>query len=101
MIKSIQSGHKATLGRRYDKPMSFSITYLSKTDDEDELRTVESELPFILEYITVNGSYIRGTDMKCRISDGALVCTVDYNMRLVIQEEKEKMNDLYVKGKVK
>lgn len=100
-VKSIKSGHKETLGKRYDKPMSFSITYLPKNDDEDELRAVESELPFVLESIYVDGNLVRGTDISCVISDGALVCTVDYNMRLVIKEEKEKMNDLYVKGKVK
>ena len=82
--------------------MSFSITYLPKTDDEDELRTVESELPFVLESINVDGNLVRGTDISCVISDGALVCTIDYNMRLVVQDEKEeKMNELYAKGKVK
>lgn len=100
-VKSIKTGHKRTLGKRYEKPMSFSITYLPKTDDEDELRAVESELPFVLESIYVDGNLIRGTDISCVISDGALVCTVDYNMRLVVQDEKEKMNDLHVKGKVK
>ncbi len=101
-VKSIKTGHKRTLGKRYDKPMSFSITYLPKTDDEDELRTVESELPFVLESINVDGNLVRGTDISCVISDGALVCTIDYNMRLVVQDEKEeKMNELYAKGKVK
>lgn len=100
-VKSIKTGHKRTLGKRYGKPMSFSIIYLPKTDDEDELRTVESELPFVLESISVDGDIVRGTDISCVISDGALVCTIDYNMRLVVKEEKEKMYDLYVKGKVK
>ena len=84
-----------------DGSHSVAIIDIIKTDDEDELRTVESELPFVLESINVDGNLVRGTDISCVISDGALVCTIDYNMRLAIQEEKEKMNDLYVKGKVK
>lgn len=101
IIKAIDVSQKMTLDNRFDRNQTFSITYFPETDDEDELRDMEDSLLFGLEYITVNDKKVRVSDMKCTISDGVLVCTADYNLRLKQTVSKDKMQNLSREGTVK
>lgn len=101
IIKAIDGSQKRTLDNRFDRNQTFSITYIPETDDEDELRDMEDSLLFGLEYITVNDKQVRVSDMKCTISDGALVCTADYNLRLKQTVSKDNMQYLSREGTVK
>lgn len=101
VLSVVDVGQSRTLDNRFDRSQTFSAVYIPGTRDDDELRNMSDELLNAFEYIEVVGDIVRGTNIKCIESDGCLVCTVDYDMRLRIVTEKDNMETITTKGTVK
>lgn len=84
-----------------ERTQTFILTYHPESEDETELRTMTENLFELFEYISVRGNLIRGTNIVCKITNGTLQCTVEYNLRLKSSTIKEKMQEINTKGLVK
>lgn len=103
-IAFLRNGQTQVIGQRYYKEHFFDIHYFPKsvTDRNLELNEVAEELSDVLEYITVNGDLIRGTNMNSEVVDGVLHFMVNFN--LFVRREavvEESMGDLAVTGTVR
>ena len=54
-----------------------------------------------LEYITVGGDLMRGTNMRGNVLDSALTFLVNYNLFVTVQQSVEPMEELTLKPQVK
>ena len=69
------------LGTRALWTALFNINYYPSGDEpKQECLGVGNALTLALEYITVGGDVVRGTNMTFRIVDGVLVFTLNYNV---------------------
>ena len=70
------------LGKRYFRQNQFCIQYfpLSEDDRNRECHTVGERLFSCLEYLEMDGSPVRGTNMKYEVIDGVLHFFVNYDM---------------------
>ena len=69
------------LGKRYFRTNQFCIHYFpSSSEKRFECNEVMERLFSALEYITVGGDLIRGTEMHCEFTDGVLSFFVNYDM---------------------
>lgn len=103
LITNIVHTHNAKLCNRYQDNNSFMVQYfpLSNTDALYEIHDVVSRLENVLEWISVDTSKVRGTNMESKVDNGVLNFQVDYNVRSVKRtEEEERMNNLKYKGVV-
>ena len=100
IVSCVTMGSEQMLGDRYKRNSAFSVTYLPKSTTEagNECLKIQNTLFDALEYITVGGNLKRGTDIAGRIVDGALVCTVNYDMFIRRVREKDTMITLQVKS---
>ena len=98
LISCLTMGRAQQLGDRYRRDNLFSITYHpgSATDARSECVAIQEALFDALEYITVNNGLVRGTGVTGRMSNGVLVCTVNYDMFVYRVEEIEPMETLQV-----
>ena len=70
-----------TLGKRYFRTNQFCIHYFPTSDEsQSECNDVAERLFGVLEYITVDGDLIRGTEMHYEVVDGVLSFFVNYDM---------------------
>ncbi|WP_102274092.1 phage tail terminator family protein [Cytobacillus massiliigabonensis] len=83
-IAFLRYGQTQIIGQRYFKEHFFDIHYfpVSTQDKNFELNEVAEELTDALEYITVNGDLVRGTNLNGEIVDGVLHFFVNYNMHV-------------------
>ena len=103
LITNIVHTYDAKLSNRYQNHNSFMVQYFPKsiTDSMREINDVVGRLEGILEWVTVDGVLIRGTNMESNASDGVLNFQVDYNVRILkTTQESERMNNLKYKGVV-
>ncbi|WP_455715437.1 phage tail terminator family protein [Anaerosporobacter sp.] len=103
LITNIVHTHDAKLSNRYQNNNSFMVQYFPKSDTDslNEINNVVSRLEDSLEWITVDGSKVRGTNMESNTSDNVLNFQIDYNVRTVRKsEDVERMNNLKYKGVV-
>ncbi len=79
-------------GKRYYKTNLFCIHYFpkSQTTANAECFDVVERLTDCLEYITVDGDLIRGTEMHSEIIDGVLSFFVNYDMFVIKKEDEEE-----------
>lgn len=93
------------LNERYYRSDTYYIKFFQSecevAIDYDKMRDVAEQLYFTLEYITVDGSLIRGTNMSERIIDDVLEFKVDYCYFLLKQEKKDVMKHLEIDERVK
>lgn len=79
------------LGRRYFRSNQFCIHYFPSSDERrSECNSVAERLFVALEYITVDGDLILGTDMHCEVVDGVLSFFVNYDMYVYKSVTKEE-----------
>lgn len=91
------------LGKRYFRTNQFCINYFPSSDEKrSECNSVAERLFSALEYITVDGDLIRGTDLHWEIVDGVLNFFVNYDLFVYKNvESAETMETLEHKTTVK
>jgi len=98
LIAPVNFDNTPLLMGKYRRMHTFSITYhpKSRTNAKAECLEVQDELFNVLEYIHVAGKLTRGTSIKGRMSDGVLVCNVNYELFVRQVVEKEPMETLTI-----
>lgn len=91
------------IGPRFLKENSFDIHYFPKGPDANgEMLDVAELLEVGLEYIVVDGSFVRGTKMNSEIVDGVLHFFVNYNMSMVkVEDPLDQMDGLSIDGTIR
>lgn len=83
LVEKVQGGQKKEIGNRYKNNNYFDIKYLTETEKPMmEILGVEEKLYDCLEYIEIEGSPTKGTDMKGSVIDGVLHFFVNYNFHM-------------------
>lgn len=103
LITSTTHAHDAKLCKRYQDNNSFMVQCFPEysTEQIKVMNGIVNRLEDALEWITVDGSQVRGTNMESHTIDGVLNFQVDYNVRILKQtQESERMNNLKYKGVV-
>ena len=84
------------LGKRYFRANQFCIHYFPASKERQfECNEVIEKLYGVLEYITVAGDIIRGTDMHCEVVDGVLSFFVNYDMFVYSNTVKEESMETF------
>lgn len=96
LIVSLNPSQEQRLGNRYERYQPFDIHYFPSDIEAytRECMDVTEKLFDVLEYITVSGDLVRGTNMNGNIQDGVLHFFVDYNMFLIKQQEQINMETI-------
>ena len=102
-ISCINPTSEQFLGRRYFRSNQFCIYYFSNsTEPKAECRAVLERFYNALEYIEVDGSLSRGTNMKGELSDDVLCFFVNFDVFVFKElEPTESMGELTHNGNVK
>jgi len=81
-IFSLKPDSTKLVGNRYKRNYSFDIHYLPKDlgNANNECNEVAEKLMDELEYITVDGSLVRGTEMSGETVDNVLHFFINFNM---------------------
>lgn len=82
LIVNLMNAEAHNFGDRYRREYSFDIHYFPEDAAKParEAAAAGEALFLALEYITVNGSLIRGTDMQHQLIDGVLHFFVKYSV---------------------
>lgn len=90
------------LGNRYYREHPMCVYYFPKsTGDYSETNAMIEKLFSILEYITVSGDLVRGTNMNPHVEDGVLAFSVDYNFFVrKVEAEQDNMENLEMRENV-
>ena len=85
------------LGERFFRENLFCIQYFPKSKEpKAECYKVQDKLYVTLDYIEIDGKPQRGIKMRGEFIDGVLHFFVNYNMFVVMTEEKVPMEVLQV-----
>jgi hypothetical protein len=102
LVRTVSAPAIPGISNRKEVTTTISITYWPETDDEDELRSMMDSTTNLYDLIEVDpGVFLRGYHQDVNISDGCLVCTVDYKSSVVIPNASESMESMLKKGMVK
>lgn len=104
MIVCISSSINRKLGNRYMEESTFCIHYLtSNKNTYADCLEVFGRMADCLEYITVTGDLVHGTNIKSEeiAGNGEMHVLVDYNIATRKIEEKEKMGTYTLKSEVR
>jgi protein involved in ribonucleotide reduction len=84
LIVNLKGAQEQEIGTLYNRDQSFDIHYFPKNKKKiiREVNSVVDTLNMELEYITVVGNLVRGTEMKHEVVDGVLHFFVNYNIRI-------------------
>lgn len=95
-IRLVNPVNRRELDRRFFRENLFVIQYFPKSRDEPkaECYQMQDALYLALEYITVVGDLQRGVKMRGELVDGVLNFFVNYNMYVILTEEKTPMEEL-------
>lgn len=101
-VKVLSSGQNKELNVRYNKNILFDIHYFSdKEDVNSDCNDMADKLYEVLEYVKVNESLYRSSNMTHEVVDGALHFMLQFNYHVVKEIEKgEKMKKLKVEVKL-
>ena len=82
LIFNLTNRETQKLNNRYLREHSFNVQYFPKsiTKPTREAATVGTKLFDVLEYITVNGALVRGTDRRHELVNDVLHFFVDYDV---------------------
>jgi len=103
-IFSLKPDNTKLFGNRYKREYPFDIHYFPK-DSENinyECNEVTEKLMSDLEYITVDGSLVRGTEMSSEIIDNVLHFFINFN--LIVKKDitrEDPMENVKVNSGVK
>lgn len=88
------------LGNRYNNKNSFTIQYISKSDNlREEIGNVIERMEEALRFIQIDEDLVRGSGMKSTIVEEGLNFQIDYNVRTYkSMAESERMNNLKLEG---
>lgn len=102
LIDRVQGELQKKLGNRYKDNNYFDIKYFTETEKlAVEYLEIEEKLYNTLEYIEIEGSPTKGTDMKSSVIDGVLHFFVNYNFHVFKQNAPEEpMQDITIKSKL-
>ena len=103
LVSLVNPTNKQVLGNRYYRTNLFSIQYIpqSTTDARSECYEVQDALFEALEYITVSGDLVRGTEMKGEFIDEVLIFLVNYNMFIYRETENDPMEVVSVENQAR
>ncbi|WP_459611998.1 phage tail terminator family protein [Clostridium botulinum] len=95
-IKVLSSGQDKELNIRYKKNISFDIHYFSDKEDINlDCNDMVDKLYEVLEYVKVNNSLYRSSEMTHEVIDGVLHFMLQFNYHVLKEIEKApKMNKL-------
>lgn len=80
-IQCLNPTQKLFLGKKYFRNNMFCIQYFPETENTtEECFGMGERLLECLEYLTVNGDFVRGTQMHYEVVDGILHFFVNYDM---------------------
>jgi len=102
-ISSVNSEEKPMLGARHLRMNSFSVKYYPKSNasPKAECNIVSDDLFLALQYITVGGDLMQGTNMNSQFVDGVLEFMVNYDFFVQAVHENELMESLLISNKAK
>ena len=104
-VKLINSTRKPCLWKRSELKLDFDIMYYPESNEEDvisELNDVGYKLLWGLEFIKINESTIRSTDISYKIEDSVLHFLATYHMMILeVTDKVSKMESLTQKYRVK
>lgn len=87
---------KQFLGKRYFRTNQFCIHYFpSSNEKRSECYEVMEKLHSALEYITVDGDLIRGTEMHCEFVDDVLNFFVNFDMFVYKKDDGEESMETF------
>lgn len=81
--------------------LPFAVHYFPKRSSRKELHEAAERLGEALKTIKVNGSPVRGVNLRSEISDGVLIFLVDYNLFTVSPQESAVMEALTSENRLK
>ena len=81
-VSCINPANRIFLGNRYFRRNQFCLQYFPADEDQarEECNAVAERLFSCLEYITVTGNLVRGTNMNYEVTDGVLSFFVNYDL---------------------
>lgn len=84
-VRQISGNMEAQRGRRYLRRGLYQVTYFAgnRKTQEQEINAVTDRLYPVLEYIKMDGSLIRGTQMEHEAEDNELHFSVHYDIFLL------------------
>lgn len=95
-VRLLKPSQEQFLNNRYYQTHLFCIHYFPKSDDaNDECFDVSDRLNECLEYITVDGDLIRGTNMNSEMTDGVLSFFVNYDMFVIKKRDEVPVMETY------
>lgn len=107
LITPLTVNQEHTVLKRYERKQAFMIQYFPKEKKyADEVADVIDTLMNCLEYITVDGALLQGTNMDAHVVDDVLNFSVNYDMFVFKQyswneEDSSVMEDLTIRLSVK
>ena len=100
-VRCIDPANELFFGDRYQLRNQFVIEYFPESEYEQnaELNEVFERLNHCLEYISITGDLLHGTDADSSRGDGTLQYFINYNFFGYRRDEKERMGELEQKHK--
>lgn len=97
-VKCISFEKEKQTTHRYSGSVPCNITYFPHSEDViEECMKVCEKLTDLLELISVEGHYLRGTGVKGQVVDGLLQFQVSYSPFMVSSAEENDMSELAVR----
>lgn len=95
-ILPLNPSQRQMIGSRYYRNNPFDIHYFPKSKEEKnaEIYSVAETLCEALEYINIDGNFVRGNRMRYEKVEGVLHFFVEYNKHVIRQIEKIPMEEL-------
>jgi hypothetical protein len=100
-ILCVTQNHEARLKDRFRLESTFDIHYFPKNGNAEGWEVAE-KLRMILEWITLDGDFLLGSNMNYKMEDGVLHFFVDYTLNMVHKKEPyDFMEEVKVYGKIR
>lgn len=97
-VRPVAPESKHFRGSRYYRQHLFAVHFFPVTEDSrEEINAVIENLYLHLEYITVDGEPMRGTNMRAEISDDVMLFFVNYDLFVrKVTPEADPMEQLLI-----
>lgn len=97
MIRCVNPTKSVHLGMRYKRTNQFVIQYIPSTSEAyEECMSVVERLFECLEYVTLSGKLVPGTEMNGEVTDGILNFKVNYDGFVLKTDDKANMEILEI-----
>lgn len=103
LVRNLNAAERPAMGNRSRRLYSFSVQYFpqSAADAKAECYGVCDTLFQLLAFIKSGGDLVRGTGMNGEVWDGALTFTVNYNLFVRTEPERNPMETLDIENKAR